>query len=88
MKITLKQKKDIASDLHTIIDINRVGSDEIDFITDILKSFEKQPLKELTREKLITIREQVKDLQGWSARFSGDERYISNCVVKLIDSIV
>jgi len=88
MKITKKHQKLIISELYLIIDINRVGSDEIDFIEDILEGFENLKVKELTKDKLVEVRNQVIDLKNWSDRLGSDENSIINDIVKLIDNLV
>jgi hypothetical protein len=88
MKITKKHQKLIISELYLIIDINRVGSDEIDFIENILEGFENLKVKELTKDKLVEVRNQVIDLKNWSDRLGSDENGIINDIIKLIDNLV
>jgi len=88
MKITKKHQKDIIRNLYLIIDINRVGSDEIDFIEEILEGFENLTVKELTAEKLVEVRNQVIDLKNWSDRLGSDENHIINEIAELISKLV
>ena len=87
MKISKKLQTEIVNNLYTIIDINRVGSDEIDVIEDILEGFENLTLKKLTVDKLTEIKSELLDLKNWSDRLGSDENYIINHIIQIIDEV-
>ena len=87
-KMTKTYQKEIVDYLYTIIDINRVGSDEIDAIESILSDFESLTLKNITIEKLNTVKKKVIDITKWSDRLGSDELFIINRIVKIVDYLV
>jgi len=87
-KMTKTYQKEIVDYLYTIIDINRVGSDEIDAIESILSDFESLTLKNITIEKLNTVKKEVIDITKWCDRLGSDELFIINRIVKIVDYLV
>jgi len=84
MKINKKNKQEIIDDLYTIIEINRVGSDEIDFIENIISDLEKLKIKDITTEVLLKVSNEINDLPKWSDRLGSDELYLINKINKYI----
>ena len=87
-KMTIKIKNEIIEGLYTIININRVGSDEIEVLETIISNFENKKLVDITKKDLSFIQCEINDLLNWSDRLGGDEisiiKNISSCIDNLI----
>lgn len=83
-----KYKKEIVDNLYTIIDINRIGSDEIDCIEDILAEFENLKIKDITEENILKVRKEIIEMSKWSDRLGSDEIFLINRIVKITNYLV
>jgi len=70
--MTKLEKNIILSNLNLVIDINRVGSDEIDVINECLDILNK-PVQEITKLDKIQCSTNISELLEWSDRLGSDE---------------
>jgi len=88
MKFNKKNKQEIIDDLYTIIEINRVGSDEIDTIENVINDLEKLKIKDITKKSLTDALKEIEELLSWSDRLGSDELYLIDKVSKYIKSFL
>lgn len=82
--MTTKIKNEVIDLMYLIIDINRVGSDEISEIEDTISIIENKSLKNITNEDKTQIISNLTELTQWSDRLGSDEISIINDIIKLL----
>lgn len=82
--IKLEKSQEILNLLYLIIDINRVGSDEISVIEDCIEIIEKNNTPYVSIENLNTVSNHLTDLYSWSDRLGSDEVGIIKDILQLV----